>query len=755
MKTKLHFLTLCAFLLILTNSIYSQTTKLWTERYFGPGILYAIPTYSIYGLRESNRVYTVLDAIDENNLIMVDCGMDRFLDSFNLAFEFLSNIYAFRADKIKKSIDGGVNWFTIYPFIYKSYTNFRITTAQYLNKDWIFFSGETAYQRDTSKLYSDYYLFPSITYSSNGGRSWEIKKLDTIIDKYKYREVVTFKMIDSLNGYAVLGSSKSYSIIQTSNCWNSFNIVYFVKLDSTSQQGISSFDIYNTGNLDSVLVAFSDQRNFVLYSSNGGKNVSSFKFNNHKIEQIELINRDSYLVLATDSGVVNPKNKILKGSQKIYITHDRGDTWELFYQNDTNQLIMKMICYNKNNISLICQVRYPFVPWKNQLLQTSNGGMSWEEQDITSVKDCLYIDSTKQYVFGSYTNKGLVNFQGYPIIYFTKNNKALKRPTIKINNEYYPNDNNALVDKPRVNDNNCVISWNKIEGADKYKLKIYGEHSSFWLGPSSSSVIPSINLKGFDYSTNYTSLWYNPLNKYYWKEHKVIEIVTPDTSYNFENVWRNMVYGVEVTAVNKSTNIISAMSFLSFFSDTTLLPSPEIINPKPQSTVTTKDLLINWTPIENAESYNLIVWTDQFHTQGRLYDIFLRIKDIKTTQFLLRDLDPNKDYYISLSASNNFDISEWRHTITFTTSPILSVSRDSKALVIFPNPARSSTRISLLQEGDIIITAIDVLGRSFSLWTGFATAGEMELDVSLLPKGSYTLLINYGTKVEAVRMMKE
>ncbi len=74
---------------------------------------------------------------------------------------------------------------------------------------------------------------------------------------------------------------------------------------------------------------------------------------------------------------------------------------------------------------------------------------------------------------------------------------------------------------------------------------------------------------------------------------------------------------------------------------------------------------------------------------------------------------------------------------------------------LFPNPAHSSTRLNLQQEGDISITAVDVLGRSFPLWSGYTSVGEMELDVSSLPEGSYTLLINYGTKVEAVRMMKE
>ncbi len=74
---------------------------------------------------------------------------------------------------------------------------------------------------------------------------------------------------------------------------------------------------------------------------------------------------------------------------------------------------------------------------------------------------------------------------------------------------------------------------------------------------------------------------------------------------------------------------------------------------------------------------------------------------------------------------------------------------------LFPNPVRSTTRVNLQQEGQVAITAVDLLGHSFPLWSGYASTGTLELDVSTLPTGSYTLLIDYGTKREAVRMMKE
>ncbi len=79
----------------------------------------------------------------------------------------------------------------------------------------------------------------------------------------------------------------------------------------------------------------------------------------------------------------------------------------------------------------------------------------------------------------------------------------------------------------------------------------------------------------------------------------------------------------------------------------------------------------------------------------------------------------------------------------------------SKNIYLSPNPTTSTAYVNLQQEGQVAITAVDLLGRSFPLWSGYASTGDMELDVSTLPIGSYTLLIDYGTKREAVRMMKE
>ena len=112
----------------------------------------------------------------------------------------------------------------------------------------------------------------------------------------------------------------------------------------------------------------------------------------------------------------------------------------------------------------------------------------------------------------------------------------------------------------------------------------------------------------------------------------------------------------------------------------------------------------------------------------------------------------DKRYQLDTNMNKGQDI----FIIKFKESIITSVL-DMKIQGInpFPNPAYSIARVNLQQEGQVAIMAVDLLGRTFPLWSGNASTGDMELDVSTLPTGSYTLLIDYGTKREAVRLMKE
>ncbi|MEM4662895.1 MAG: T9SS type A sorting domain-containing protein, partial [Candidatus Diapherotrites archaeon] len=157
--------------------------------------------------------------------------------------------------------------------------------------------------------------------------------------------------------------------------------------------------------------------------------------------------------------------------------------------------------------------------------------------------------------------------------------------------------------------------------------------------------------------------------------------------------------------------------------------------------------------------------TDQNNRGGKVTNKPIVIEEnLLIPKYTFKYMEPyNEDY--SIKGSKSYSVIIWAESerglisdairAYFAAEPYASLSFKSIISNIFPNPALSSTRISLQQEGDISITAVDILGRAYPLWSGYATPGEKELDVSSLPAGSYNLLINYGSKIETVRMIKE
>lgn len=80
---------------------------------------------------------------------------------------------------------------------------------------------------------------------------------------------------------------------------------------------------------------------------------------------------------------------------------------------------------------------------------------------------------------------------------------------------------------------------------------------------------------------------------------------------------------------------------------------------------------------------------------NRVYKVICKLKDYKPTKYLLRNLEPNKNYYISVSSMNENDISNWEQ-IYFSTESILSTYDSCENIIyLFPNPARSTTRLNL------------------------------------------------------------
>lgn len=717
------------------SNIYPQYTTKWDLRYLVTKSQ-QLP-YKIYEDRNNdNNVNTSLgqffgevpfDVLDENNIILIDHSVIFTVDSLSNFDEVVQNSsQLYYRLRIIKSSDGGINWYTIYPDLYKNYSNQKIISIQYLNNNWIFFSGRTILHKNLDNLSQDTEQFSSITYSSDGGKNWTHCRIDTIFqnEDKNLQDITNIKMIDSLNGFAIINSRKNFKFISTNDCWKSYKIEYFTEFDISKTQRATSLDIHKTNTPDSTVIAITDTRGYILVSNNKGREFRSIKISNFFPKQVKILNKHELLILGTDSTIQDVNGRPQRGKFKVIKFNSINVNYQTVHINHKNEKSSDIFSFNEKNISVISG---------GKLLKSVNGGLDWEEQDIKPYYIKYASENTLFALANAYksvpnTLQNSIELDYYAV-YFTNGDSTLKKSTLYINGEAVPE---KII---TVDTTFCKISWSKVVGANYYFLTIYGEHKK---------------------SLDITHYPFYILNKKdnVWKKHEVIQLLTKDTSYIFQEIQRNMLYSIELYSLSSSDTLKSLPSIALFNSDSTILSKPYIFNPLNSSSINTKDIIIQWHPVEGATGYNLEVGEGGIYA-NKIYKIICKLKNYKLTNYLLKDLEPNKNYYIAISVMNDNDISNWS-LINFSTESILSTTELSAYHSIpFPNPAHSTTRISLLQEGGVSIFAIDVMGRSFPLWSGYATSGEMELDVSTLPAGTYSLLINYGTKVEAVRMIRE
>ncbi|MGB9703065.1 MAG: fibronectin type III domain-containing protein, partial [Candidatus Kapaibacteriota bacterium] len=675
---------------IFYSDLYAQYTTKWDLRYLDTRI-YQVP-YRIY---EDGSIFNLelgqffgeipFDAIDDENIVFIDKSaifrVDSLMSLNDVYQDFYSGKYRL---KIIKSTDGGINWYNIYPDLYKNYSNQAITSIQFLSKNWIFFSGRSILHKNLNDLNDDIEEFSSITYSSDGGKNWTHCRIDTLFDgEYKNTQNVTnIKMIDSLNGFAIINSTRNFKLVSTDNCWKNYEIQYFTKYDPLKIERATSIDIYKTNTIDSTVVAITDTRGYILISNNKGKTFRSIKISNILPKQVRILNEKEFLILCIDSTIQDIKGIPQKGKYKVIKYNVFYDKYENVYSNDAGEITQDIYKYDEKNISVFSG---------QKLLMTKDGGVNWEEQDL-SPSYIKYTNQKKVFAlspaYGRVPNLLENNIsQGNIALYRTDGNSTLKKPKIYINNILVSNSPNITIDSTF-----CEIRWNSIIGANYYFLKIYGEHKKYFQG--------SINIPY--YLTN--------KQDNIWKKDEVIQILTKDTSYLFQNIKRNMIYSIEIYSINSVDTLKSFPSIALFKSDTTNLVKPDIFNPRNNSSINTDNILIEWNPIEGATGYNVQVGQDGMFS-NKVYEINLKVKNYKNTSYLLSNLEPNKIYYIAISAMNDDDISDWS-MINFSTESVLSLTdKTFNKIAVWPNPAVTFIRINLQQEGQVAITAVDLLGR--------------------------------------------
>ena len=131
------------------------------------------------------------------------------------------------------------------------------------------------------------------------------------------------------------------------------------------------------------------------------------------------------------------------------------------------------------------------------------------------------------------------------------------------------------------------------------------------------------------------------------------------------------------------------------------------------------------------------------------------------------DLASNSSYYINVDESAFMDLSENPYagigdktTWTFTTEEILTTGihpADERVTIVYPIPSDNMLKIVLSNNelvDNITLEIIDILGNKQYLKTPHSDYGNIELDISNLPSGTYFLRMFNGHKQETHRFIK-
>ncbi|XP_078495959.1 uncharacterized protein LOC100175984 [Ciona intestinalis] len=184
---------------------------------------------------------------------------------------------------------------------------------------------------------------------------------------------------------------------------------------------------------------------------------------------------------------------------------------------------------------------------------------------------------------------------------------------------------NFHINETTVRSSTVVLMWEPVEGMTYYNIEIL-------YTPTRTGVA---NLNHFR-SLNVTH------------HQTVVTMLQPSTNYTFR-----------LTAVNENTS-----SFVVDASAFTRLPSPPTLNVVPEQK-TTDALLLQWTPVENAQFYNVtfVASNSRIRRQTPIY------RNVTSAEIHLHGLMPNTLYQISILAQNKYTRSLPSHIDTFTDLP--------------------------------------------------------------------------------------
>lgn len=211
------------------------------------------------------------------------------------------------------------------------------------------------------------------------------------------------------------------------------------------------------------------------------------------------------------------------------------------------------------------------------------------------------------------------------------------------------------------------------------------------------------------------------------------------------------------------------MSLTTTYTDTSLvlglnpaeaLDEPLLALPAHESVDVARDVSLQWHPVDEAESYEMQVATDQSFEQ-----LIVNETSLSDTTLSVADLSPSTNYHWRVRAAASDLVSEWSAVFTFTTETGVSADVDEAFIPAafglgqnYPNPFQEITTISVdvPEHAHVLVQVFNVLGRNVqTLSEGSLAAGrhDLQLRAEGLPSGTYFVRTRSGQHSETRTMM--
>jgi hypothetical protein len=671
-------------------------------------------------------------AILDSNNIIASCVINYLWDFESIQEIQLDNKFGIYLGRfLLKTTNGGYDWHLIKSEIPK----FKDKVFDLKNDNAYKYNGLAYPDKNTILCYGAYrkwlpdshYVDPwyaRIIKSEDAGVTWKEIVFPNVGGNCYCRDL---KMINNKEGYCFVSQSIPNNSIKlliyyTDDNWESYRSIY--------ENDFNTYKLVNNSlfTTNKKYIQFNNG-NTVIFT-NDSKNWENIEIDtNYTIIQVEMIDEFSGILAVQDKRLKNTDS-----SYKILRTKNKFKTLQTIPINYRISRILSISVFDENHY-MIRGIIYD----KNFLFtnfNTTDGGKSWEIlyfssplQQAGSLEFLGYIDSDQYLIAGRGFGDSYLYFKSN--FYRSSKYKNLK-PTIPFLD--------GITNKYKFDNTTDTIKWEKIIGAEKYRIFFKGQYYQDDLKfPKVTGLEFPINMRNED----------------------KLSIVTKDTFFVVKDLWHRASYEISLFAFNDGNESNTVKNYY-FKLDSGYLQTPIILEPKKSndSKYYFKDSLkFVWNKVESATGYDLLLYESNPNLVGaNIKSYRFALTNYQDTSVTVYDLIDNTDYIFTVSAVSNDDHSFFTSLFMKNEYPDNIIDYSISNSSLSPNPVSDYARLKLDNDysGIVSISIVDLLGNTTELYKGEISRNmPLDLDFFAFPTGFYSLIIDYGTKREVVKVIKQ